>query len=63
MNSMREELYVGDALLIADAQNDFLPSGALGIKGGDEIVPILMAYMTRFHSLQDLARTVDRFVP
>ena len=36
-----EQLYVGDALLIADIQNDFLPGGALGVKGGDEILPVL----------------------
>jgi nicotinamidase/pyrazinamidase len=40
----------GDALLIADIQNDFLPGGALGIQGGDEIVPIVLEYMARFHS-------------
>ena len=50
MSSMREELYVGDALLLADVQNDFLPGGALGVKGGDEILPILCGYMPRFHS-------------
>ena len=27
-----------DALLVVDVQNDFLPGGALGIKGGDAIV-------------------------
>ena len=47
---MREELYVGDALLLADVQNDFLPGGALGVKGGDEILPVLCGYMDRFHS-------------
>lgn len=45
-----EKLNVGDALLIADVQNDFLPGGALGIKGGDEIVPILLGYIDRFRS-------------
>ena len=45
-----EKLYAGDALLIADIQNDFLPGGALGIKGGDEIVPVLREYMARFLS-------------
>lgn len=38
-----------DALLIADIQNDFLTGGALGIKGGDEIIPILLRYLHRFH--------------
>ena len=32
-----ESLKPQDALLIADVQNDFLPGGALGIRGGDEI--------------------------
>lgn len=39
----------GDALLIADVQNDFLPGGALGISGGDGIVPVLLTYIHRFH--------------
>ena len=38
-----------DALLIADIQNDFLPGGALGIRGGEEILPILENYIRRFH--------------
>lgn len=45
MSTIREPLYAGDALLVADIQNDFLPGGALGIKGGEEIVPILLGYM------------------
>lgn len=40
----------GDALIIADIQNDFLPGGALGIAGGDSIIPTLQAYMTTFQS-------------
>jgi nicotinamidase/pyrazinamidase len=42
-----------DALLIADIQNDFLPGGALGITGGDEIIPTLSNYVRLFqtHSL------------
>jgi nicotinamidase/pyrazinamidase len=39
-----------DALLIADIQNDFLPGGALGVKGGDIIVPILLGYIRMFQS-------------
>jgi len=36
-----DELYPrkGDALLVVDMQNDFMPGGALGVEGGDEIVP------------------------
>src|SRR5262245_55293225 len=29
----------GDVLLVVDIQNDFCPTGALGIPGGDEVVP------------------------
>lgn len=41
-------LTAGDALLIADIQNDFLPGGALGIAGGDRILPALHCYLERF---------------
>ena len=30
-----------DTLLVIDLQNDFCPGGALGIAGGDEIVPLI----------------------
>ncbi|MDH4236243.1 MAG: isochorismatase family protein [Nitrospira sp.] len=43
-------LTVHDALLIADIQNDFLPGGALGIRGGNEIIPVLMSYIRRFQT-------------
>lgn len=39
-----------DALVVVDVQRDFLPGGALGIGDGDRIVPILTAYMARFHA-------------
>ncbi|WP_455389504.1 isochorismatase family protein, partial [Petrachloros mirabilis] len=45
-----ESLSTHDALLVADVQNDFLPGGALGIRGGDDIVPVLLKYIDRFHS-------------
>jgi nicotinamidase/pyrazinamidase len=31
----------GDALLIVDVQNDFLPGGSLAVARGDEVVPVL----------------------
>ena len=31
----------GDALLIVDVQNDFLPGGSLAVPRGDEVVPVL----------------------
>jgi nicotinamidase/pyrazinamidase len=40
----------GDALLIADIQRDFLPGGALGVAGGNEIFPVLLNYIQRFES-------------
>jgi len=38
----------GDALVIVDLQNDFLPGGALPVRGGDEVVPVLNRYIALF---------------
>lgn len=38
----------GDALLIVDVQNDFLPGGSLAVAGGDAIVPVLNRYVHAF---------------
>lgn len=40
------------ALLIVDVQNDFCPGGALAVKGGDEIVPVLNQYIKEFQRLK-----------
>jgi nicotinamidase/pyrazinamidase len=40
----------GDALIIVDVQNDFLPGGKLGVAHGDEVVPALNRYIERFAS-------------
>jgi nicotinamidase/pyrazinamidase len=37
-----------DALVIVDVQNDFCPGGALGVAGGDAVVPVLNRYAERF---------------
>ena len=37
-----------DALLVVDLQNDFCPGGALGVRGGDAIVPVVNRYIERF---------------
>ena len=37
-----------DALVIVDIQNDFCPGGALGVTGGDAVVPVLNRYAERF---------------
>ena len=64
-----EQLYVDDALLIADIQNDFLPGGALGVKGGDEIVPVLPVvtnidsdHLDHHGTLANLAQAMARFL-
>jgi len=38
----------GDALLIVDVQNDFLPGGSLAVSRGDEVVPVLNRYLKIF---------------
>ncbi len=48
MSTIIEHLFVGDALLIVDVQNDFLPGGALAVKGSDEILPVLHGYIDLF---------------
>lgn len=39
------------ALLIVDVQNDFCPGGALAVREGDQVVPLLNAYAARFRAL------------
>ena len=43
-------LHAGDALILVDVQNDFLPGGSLPVPAGNEIVPVLNRYLTLFHS-------------
>lgn len=40
-----EALREGDALMVIDVQNDFCPGGKLPIAHGDEVIPILNAWM------------------
>lgn len=42
------KLQTGDALIIVDVQNDFLPGGALAVPNGDEIIPVLNDYIKKF---------------
>ena len=39
---------LGDALVIVDVQNDFLPGGSLAVSRGDEVVPVLNAAIVEF---------------
>ena len=38
----------GDALVVVDVQNDFLPGGSLAVPRGDEVVPVLNRYLAAF---------------
>ena len=54
---MKIALAAGDALIVIDMQNDFLPGGSLAIAGGDAIIPQLNRYLAYFaaHRLPVLA--------
>ena len=41
-----------DGLLIIDVQNDFCPGGALAVRGGDEVVPVLNRYIESFRAVK-----------
>jgi len=47
-NSQTIDPQDGDALIIVDVQNDFLPGGALAVNNGDEVVPALNVYIDLF---------------
>ena len=40
----------GDALVVVDVQNDFLPGGSLAVPDGDAVVPVINQYLEIFHS-------------
>ena len=42
------QLQAGDALLIVDVQNDFLPGGSLAVPRGDAVIPPLNRAIERF---------------
>jgi nicotinamidase/pyrazinamidase len=50
---------LGKALLVVDVQNDFCPGGALGICGGDRIIPFLNRYI-KFFEMENLPIFVTR---
>ncbi len=41
----------GDALIVVDVQRDFLPGGSLAVPDGDQVVPVLNAWLERFAGL------------
>jgi nicotinamidase/pyrazinamidase len=40
----------GDALVLVDVQNDFLPGGSLAVPGGDRVIPVLNRWIERFRA-------------
>ncbi len=44
----RIELQNGDALIVVDVQNDFLPGGSLAVPDGDAVAPVLNRYLAGF---------------
>jgi nicotinamidase-related amidase len=47
-NLDRIELGTGDALVVVDVQNDFLPGGALAVPDGGAVVAVVNEYLRRF---------------
>ncbi|MBI2312253.1 MAG: nicotinamidase [Betaproteobacteria bacterium] len=47
---MNISISAGDALVIVDVQNDFLPGGSLAVPRGDQVVPVLNGYIARFQA-------------
>lgn len=40
----------GDALIVVDVQDDFLPGGQLAVPEGDRVIPVLNRYLARFRA-------------
>ncbi len=48
INTDKVGLGTGDALLVIDIQNDFLPGGRLAVAEGDQVIPVINSYIDRF---------------
>jgi len=46
--ALRQSLRETDILIAVDVQNDFCPGGALGVAGGDEVVPVINRIARRY---------------
>lgn len=46
--NMKIQLQQGDALIIVDVQNDFLPGGSLAVPDGDAVIGVLNHYIALF---------------
>ena len=47
MPEMDDASRAGDALIVADVQNDFCPGGTLAVPQGDAVVPVINQYLAR----------------
>lgn len=54
------EITPTDALLVIDVQNDFTPSGALAVPGGDQVIPVIQKIAPLF---QHIILTQDWHTP
>src|SRR5690606_19482878 len=45
---MQKQQNMKKALLIVDVQNDFCPGGALAVKDGDKVVPVINGIIDKF---------------
>jgi nicotinamidase/pyrazinamidase len=52
INTNRAAIAVGDALIVVDVQNDFLPGGALGVPAGDDVIEPLNRAIEAFDRVQ-----------
>ncbi|HLZ97912.1 MAG TPA: nicotinamidase [Steroidobacteraceae bacterium] len=48
MSTRSRKLGRGDALIVVDVQNDFLPGGALGVPDGDGVIPSINRCIGQF---------------
>ena len=48
METAMKEIGTGDALVLVDVQNDFLPGGSLAVPKGDEVIPVLNQWIDAF---------------
>lgn len=46
--AVKHQLRRGDALLLVDVQNDFLPGGTLAVTQAQDVIPALQRYLDRF---------------
>ncbi|MEC4747866.1 isochorismatase family protein [Methylomicrobium sp. Wu6] len=46
-----DAIEIGDALLVIDIQNDFLPGGSLAVSGSEQIIPAINRCIEKFNAI------------